>query len=220
METFSALLAICAGNSPVPGEFPTLRPVTRGCDVFFDLRPNNRLSKQWWSWWVETPTCPLWRHRNDMWIPFPQFKSVWQHNAELNKNVEHLADHLGDFAIYSHMVAGLIQNEKGLDNTTAWPAVFLKKSQEMQINVWVFSQKFSKSKVDIHPCNELHNGAMTWERFPHYYLWLGNYGFSSPSGCITGLWFCLLSIRLWMCCHTNSRSGGYLRRHNVHVTSL
>ena len=29
METFSALLAICAGNSPVTGEFPTQRPVTR-----------------------------------------------------------------------------------------------------------------------------------------------------------------------------------------------
>ena len=29
MEAFSALLAICAGNSPVPGEFPTQRPVTR-----------------------------------------------------------------------------------------------------------------------------------------------------------------------------------------------
>ena len=28
METFSALLAICAGNSPVPSEFPTQRPVT------------------------------------------------------------------------------------------------------------------------------------------------------------------------------------------------
>ena len=28
METFSALLAICAGNSPVPGEFPAQRPVT------------------------------------------------------------------------------------------------------------------------------------------------------------------------------------------------
>ena len=27
METFSALLAICAGNSPVPGEFPAQRPV-------------------------------------------------------------------------------------------------------------------------------------------------------------------------------------------------
>ena len=29
METFSALLAICAGNSPVPGEFPSQRPVMR-----------------------------------------------------------------------------------------------------------------------------------------------------------------------------------------------
>ena len=29
METFSALQAICAGNSPVPGEFPTQTPVTR-----------------------------------------------------------------------------------------------------------------------------------------------------------------------------------------------
>ena len=42
METFSALLAICTGNSPVPGEFPTQRPVTRSFDVFFDLRPNKR----------------------------------------------------------------------------------------------------------------------------------------------------------------------------------
>ena len=42
METFSALLAICAGNWPVPGEFPTQRPVTRNFDVYFDLRPNAR----------------------------------------------------------------------------------------------------------------------------------------------------------------------------------
>ena len=46
METFSALLAICAGNSPVPGEFPAQRSVTRSFDVFFHLRPNKRLSKQ------------------------------------------------------------------------------------------------------------------------------------------------------------------------------
>ena len=38
METFFALLAICAGNSPVPGEFPAQRPVTRTFDVFFDPR--------------------------------------------------------------------------------------------------------------------------------------------------------------------------------------
>ena len=34
METFSALLAICAGNSPVPGEFTAQRPVTRSFDFF------------------------------------------------------------------------------------------------------------------------------------------------------------------------------------------
>ena len=42
METFSALLALCAGNSPVTGEFLAQRPVTRNCDVYFDLRLNNR----------------------------------------------------------------------------------------------------------------------------------------------------------------------------------
>ena len=45
MENFSTLLALCAGNSPVNGEFPTQRPVTRSFDVFFDLRLNKRLSK-------------------------------------------------------------------------------------------------------------------------------------------------------------------------------
>ena len=67
METFSALLAICAENSPVTGEFPTQRPVTRSFDVFFDLRPNERLSKQSWGWWYETLSSPLWRHRNAVW---------------------------------------------------------------------------------------------------------------------------------------------------------
>ena len=64
METFSALLAIWAGNSPVPGEFPAQRPVTRSFDVFFDLRLNKRLSKQSWGWWFETPLHSLWRHCN------------------------------------------------------------------------------------------------------------------------------------------------------------
>ena len=65
METFSALLAICAGNSPVLGEFPAQRPTTRSFDVLFDLRLNKRLSKQSWGWWFETLLRSLWRHRND-----------------------------------------------------------------------------------------------------------------------------------------------------------
>ena len=64
METFSALLAICARNSPVPGEFPAQRPVTRSFDVCFYLRLNKRLSKQSRGWWFETQSRPLWRHSN------------------------------------------------------------------------------------------------------------------------------------------------------------
>ena len=64
MEAFFALLALCAGNSPVPGQFPAQRPVTESFDVFFDLRLDKRLSKESWGWWFETLSCPLWRHRN------------------------------------------------------------------------------------------------------------------------------------------------------------
>ena len=64
METFSALLAICAGNSLVTGEFPAQSPVMRSFDVFFDLHLNKRLNKQSWGWRFETPSRPLWRHCN------------------------------------------------------------------------------------------------------------------------------------------------------------
>ena len=81
MKTFSALLAICAGNSPVTGEFPGQRPVTRSFDVFFDLHMNKWLNKPSRRWWFETPSCPLWRHSNvyfmectiSAWIAFQIF---------------------------------------------------------------------------------------------------------------------------------------------------
>ena len=46
METFPALLALYAGNSPVTGEFPAQRPVTWSFDIFFDLRLHKLMSKQ------------------------------------------------------------------------------------------------------------------------------------------------------------------------------
>ena len=52
------------GKSPVIGELPAQRPVTLSFDVFFDLRLNKRLSKQWWGWWFETPSRSLWRNWN------------------------------------------------------------------------------------------------------------------------------------------------------------
>ena len=50
METFSALLVKCVVNSP----------------VFFDVRLHKRFSKQWWVWWFETPSRPLWRHSSEL----------------------------------------------------------------------------------------------------------------------------------------------------------
>ena len=54
METFSALLTICAGNSPVPGEFPA-------------------------RWWFETPSRPLWHHSNEL----PQFDMMTSSNGNI-----------------------------------------------------------------------------------------------------------------------------------------
>ena len=85
METFSALLALCAGNSPVPGEFPAQRPMTRSFDVFFDLQ----LSKQSWGWWFEMPSCSLWFQCNgvaeglaNIWDVCPVFcRLLWYFNT-------------------------------------------------------------------------------------------------------------------------------------------
>ena len=44
----------------------TRRPVTRNFDVFFDQRSNKLSSEQLWGWLFETPSRPLWRHRNEL----------------------------------------------------------------------------------------------------------------------------------------------------------
>ena len=75
MGTFSALLALCAGNSPVTGEFSAQRPVTRSFDIFFDLRLNKRLSKQSRGWWFETPSRPI-RHQCNV----PTCKSSYEND--------------------------------------------------------------------------------------------------------------------------------------------
>ena len=61
IETFSALLAFVRGIHRIHRWIPvSQRPVKRCFDVFFDLCM--KLSKQWWDWWFETPSCSLWRH--------------------------------------------------------------------------------------------------------------------------------------------------------------
>ena len=73
METFSALLTLCAGNPPFTSGFPAHRPVTHSFDDFdlwflsFDLRLNKRLSKYLRRRWFKTSSRSLWRHCNVFW---------------------------------------------------------------------------------------------------------------------------------------------------------
>ena len=64
METFSALLALCVGNSTVTGEIPSQRSVTHIFDIFFDLCLNKWLSKHSLHQWFEMPLLSLWHHCN------------------------------------------------------------------------------------------------------------------------------------------------------------
>ena len=64
METFSVLLAICAGNSLVTVEFPAQtwqRPVTQSFDVFFDLCLND-------GWVNNREAGDLRRHRSQYYV--------------------------------------------------------------------------------------------------------------------------------------------------------
>ena len=76
METFSALLALCEGNSPVTGEFPSQRLVTLSYD-FLSGPKNKQLSKQSGRRWFDTPSHPLWHHSNDS-------LGCWSHKMTLN----------------------------------------------------------------------------------------------------------------------------------------
>ena len=100
-ETFSALLALGAGNSSVTGELPSPRPVTQIFDVFFDLHLNIRLSKQPRHWWIEMPLCSLWHHCNDcLWVIGPALvlsHGVWCYRqvSNISRTVEgnQIVDH-------------------------------------------------------------------------------------------------------------------------------
>ena len=78
----------------------TKKTVTRNFDVFFDLRPKKLLSKQSWGWWFETPSRPLWRHRN---VPFLMRQSCkfWSNcslpkyqNIQQRANCMHITSHV------------------------------------------------------------------------------------------------------------------------------
>ena len=64
METFSMLLALWVGNQPINCGFLSQSPVTRGFDVFCDVRLAKRMNKQSRRQWFDTPSRSLWCHCN------------------------------------------------------------------------------------------------------------------------------------------------------------
>ena len=107
METFPALLALCARNSSVTGEFPPQRPVVRNFGVFSDLRMNKRLSNQKsWGWWFKTPSRSLWRQKGPVTQKmFPFDDVVMWHIC-----VHFLIASGGQFGIREHKASGLVSD--------------------------------------------------------------------------------------------------------------
>ena len=96
METFSALLALCAGYSPVTGEFPSQMQVTRSFDVLFDLHLNKQLGKQSWGWW-------LGRHRAHYAVIVTEFL------MQTMRGIGHLGYTIHEFTTSQKLISGAHQ---------------------------------------------------------------------------------------------------------------
>ena len=92
-EDIFRITGLLCGEFTGPGEFPSQRPVAQSFHVSFDLRLDTRLCKQSWGWCFETPSGPLWHHRNEK-----QRFTQWVHyqNQSVNDN------------IHQNMIQGLI----------------------------------------------------------------------------------------------------------------
>ena len=75
-ETFSALLALCAGNSPLAGEFPSQSQWREATMFSLICALKKHWIKQWRRRWFETPAHSLWRHCNGLTVDRP---SLWWH---------------------------------------------------------------------------------------------------------------------------------------------
>ena len=114
METFPELLAICARNSPVTGEFHTQRPVTQSFDVYFDLRLNKQstiMRLVIWGWWFEMLSHPLWHHCNGIYFSccfVVGYKKMLNHQAISIHSANQIPIALDQFHKYIAFIANSI----------------------------------------------------------------------------------------------------------------
>ena len=140
MKTFSALLALCAGNSPVSGEFPSQRPVTRSLDVFFDLGLKKRLSKQSRHRWFETPSRVSWRHCNEQWKN-RQCQCQYQCWHDIYTSI--LRNHISTYRLKHH-------NIKAIHNNSLGPNIhYIDVTWGHGVSSHLFVQKLFRLKTNI-----------------------------------------------------------------------
>ena len=155
METFSALLAFCAGNSPVTNEFSSQRPVRQSFDVFFVLRLNKQFSKQSRHQQFEMPWHSLWHHCNE----FDRYHAIITVNSSLSiSGMPYALTHWGREMHISFSKLTITGSDKGLSpgrcQTIIWTNAGLlligpigTNFSEILIEILIFSLKKMSLKV-------------------------------------------------------------------------
>ena len=196
METLSALLAICARNSPVIGEFPSQRPETRSFDVFLDLRPNKRVNNR--------KAGDLRRHRahHDVTVMMMKTKKI-NETLQMKWNVGLLRGRyrrlLGCHKRETSRPPKLDHQQGTISTGLIW-LIFVKKSR---VNLYHFAwwrhQMETFSALLAMPfVREIHRS----HTHTHKGQWCG------------GLMFPLICV--WMTGWVNNREAGDLRHHRAH----
>ena len=191
METFSALLALCAGISLVPVNSQHKGQWWQSFDVFFDLCLNTRLSKQPWSWWFETPAWSLWRHRNGI----VNTREINQYNALEN---------------YTFKINATFPKRQWVEYTLQTVRNRRKSGVAvMRSDRYIFCTWHHSSRDDV----------IKWKYFPRYWSfvwWIHRSLVNSPH---KGKWRGALMFSLfcvWISGWVNNREAGDLRRYRAH----
>ena len=226
MEIFSALLAICAGNSPVPGEFSAQRPVTRSFDVFVDLRPNKRLSKQSWGWWSETPSSSLWRHRNVWYDGHHGYHTIALVSAKQCPNSNKVPWKENPYFVSENAICKILVLFSGFDLSEnifrySSPVPICHTCQQQiaescqyyDMHMWLYYISGSASHLIYH------DDVMKWKHFPRYWPFVRGIHRSPVNSPHKGQWRGALMFSLvcvWINGWVNNREGSDLRRHRTH----
>ena len=200
METIFALLALCEGNSPALGEFPSQRPVTRNFDVFFDLRLNKRLS-------IPSRRHELRRHRahcgvtvvkpsaamNSRFFTISKMllcfrKWFWLWSAKYHNHwaiqMERWSSSVGEnsaMKIHRKLICFLL----AVENIVHWP--------------WIARSGTNAARLSYTKNFQLRLNIQTIYSLPKYQFYI-----SSPSSCIKCAQIPQLRISSWFCVQQNT----------------